>query len=73
VFDLNDRQKTPEEKRERLRQEELKKNPTGALKDGFNRAGNGNFADLVGDLGWKETGILIIILIVGYVSYKLFF
>ncbi|MFJ8261040.1 DUF6366 family protein [Rummeliibacillus sp. NPDC094406] len=69
---MNDQQETSEEKRERLRQEEIKKNPTGALKDGFNRAGNGNLADL-GDLGWKETGILIIILIVGYVVYKLFF
>jgi Family of unknown function (DUF6366) len=70
---LNNRQETPEEKRERLRQEELKKNPTGALKDGFNRGENGNLADLVGSLGWKGTGILIIVLIVGYVLYKLFF
>ncbi|WP_397538863.1 DUF6366 family protein [Rummeliibacillus pycnus] len=69
---MNDRQETPEEKRERLRQKEIKKNPTGALKEEFNRVGNGNFADL-GDLGWKETGILIIFLIVGYVVYKLFF
>ncbi|WP_310199247.1 DUF6366 family protein [Neobacillus niacini] len=30
-------------------------------------------ADLVGGLGWKGTGILIIVLIVGYVLYKLFF
>jgi hypothetical protein len=73
VFDLNNRQETPEEKRERLRQDEPKKNPTGALKDGFNRGGNGNLADLVGGFGWKGTGILIIILIVGYVLYKLFF
>ncbi|PAW26228.1 hypothetical protein BKC07_26005 [Peribacillus simplex] len=50
---------TPEEKRERLRQEELKKNPIGTLKDGFN--GNGNLADLVGSLGWKGTGILIVV------------
>ena len=28
VFDLNNRQETPEEKRERLRQEELKKTRT---------------------------------------------
>ncbi|MDQ7862461.1 DUF6366 family protein [Peribacillus frigoritolerans] len=31
----------------------------GTLKDGFN--GNGNLADLVGSLGWKGTGILIVV------------
>ncbi|MDQ0970210.1 hypothetical protein F4694_003967 [Bacillus niacini] len=64
---------TSEEKREKLRQKELNKNPSGALRDGFNRAENGNLADLVGGLGWKGTGILIIVLIAGYVLYKLFF
>ena len=73
MFDINNRRETPEEKRERLRQEELKKNSTGVLRDGFNRAENGNLADLVGGLGWKGTGILIIVLIVGYVLYNLFF
>jgi hypothetical protein len=73
VFGLNNRQETPEEKRERLRQEELKKNPYGALRDGLDRGENGNLTDLVGDLGWKGTGILIIVLIVGYVLYKLLF
>lgn len=70
---MNNHHETPEEKRERLRQEELKKNSTGSLKDGFSRAENGNLADLVGGLGWKGTGILIVILFVGYVMYKLFF
>ncbi|CAH0314885.1 DUF6366 family protein [Peribacillus sp. Bi134] len=32
---MNNHNETPEEKRERLRQEELKKNPIGTLKDGF--------------------------------------
>lgn len=73
VFSINNRRETPEEKRERLRQEELKKNSTGALKDGFDRGESGNLADSVGGLGWKETGILIIILIVGYVLYELLF
>lgn len=73
MFGLNNRQETPEEKRERLRQEELKKNPYGTLRDGLNRGENGNLTDLVGDLGWKGTGILIIVLIVGYVLYKLLF
>ena len=74
MFDINNRRETPEEKeRERLRQEELKKNSTGALKDGFDRGESGNLADSVGGLGWKETGILIIVLIVGYVLYELLF
>ena len=72
MLSLNNHYETPEEKRERLRQEELKKNQTGTLKDGFNRAENGNLADLVGGLGWKGTGLLIVVLIVGYVLYKLF-
>jgi hypothetical protein len=73
VFGLNNRQETPEEKRESLRQEELKKNPTGALRDGLNRAENGDLVDLAGGMGWKDMGMLIIVLIVGYVLYKLFF
>lgn len=70
---LNNRQETPEEKRERLRQEELKKNPSSELGDGLNRAENGNLADLIGGLSWKGTGIIIIVLIVLYVLYNLFF
>ena len=54
MFSINNRRETPEEKRERLRQEELKKNSTGALKDGFDRGESGNLADSVGGLGWKE-------------------
>ena len=73
MFGLNNRQETPVDKRERLRQEELKKNPTGALREGLNRAENGNLVDLAGGLGWKDMGILIIVLLVGYVIYKLFF
>ena len=65
--------KTPEEKREQLRQKELKNNPTGTLHDSLNRGTTGNLTDLTGGMGWKGTGLLIIILIVGYVLYKLFF
>lgn len=73
MFGLNNRQEAPERKRERLRQNELKNNPTGSLGDGFNRGESGNLTDLVGDMGWKGTALLVIILIVGYVLYKLFF
>ncbi|MEI4770106.1 DUF6366 family protein [Psychrobacillus sp. FJAT-51614] len=70
---MNNYNETPEEKRERLRQNELKNNPTGSINDAFNRGNNGNLTDLSGGMGWKGTGILIVILIVGYVLYKLFF
>jgi hypothetical protein len=73
VFSLNNHDETPEEKRERLRQSELKNNPTGSLHDALNRGSNGNLTDLTGGMGWKGTGILIVVLIVGYVLYKLFF
>jgi hypothetical protein len=56
---------TPEERRERLRQEELR-NPSSSM--------NGsNLADLVGGLGWKGTGILILVLVLGFIIYAAFF
>ncbi|MDQ0273422.1 DUF6366 family protein [Cytobacillus purgationiresistens] len=70
---MNNHHETPEEKRERLRQSELKNNPTGSLHDALNRGSNGNLPDLSGGMGWKGTGILIVVLIVGYVLYNLFF
>ena len=70
---MNNQHEKPEEKRERLRQSELKNNPTGSLHDALNRESNGNLSDLTGGMGWKGTGILIVVLIVGYVLYKLFF
>ena len=65
---MNNKKETPEEKREQLRLQELKNNPSGALNDGFNRAHSG-----ASDMGWKGTGILIIVLIVGYCMYQLLF
>lgn len=56
---------TPEERRERLRQEELKK-PSSSIH------GSG-LPDLVGGLGWKGTGILIFVLILGFIIYAIFF
>lgn len=70
---MDSRQEKPEEKRERLRQEELNNNPLGTFNDGVNRAGNGSLPDLGGGLGWKGTGIIIIVLLLGYVIYKLLF
>ena len=56
----------PEGRRERLRQEELKRNPAGGIH-------GGGLQDLVGGLGWKGTGILILLLIVGTIIYLAFF
>ena len=60
---------TPEEKREHLKQSELKNNPTGSLNDGVNRGNSGN----LNGMGWKETLVLILVLFIGYITYKLFF
>ncbi|MBM7654559.1 DUF6366 family protein [Neobacillus cucumis] len=65
-------QETPEQKRERLRKEEFKKNPTGSLNDAFNRANSGGLVDLVGSLGWKGTGILILVIIIGVIFASIF-
>ena len=55
VLSLNNHHETPEEKRERLRQSELKNNPTGNIHDALNRAsGGGNLTDLTGGMGWKD-------------------
>jgi Family of unknown function (DUF6366) len=64
---------TPEERREMLRQQQWKGNPTGNLIDSFNRGGNGNLVDLVGGLGWKVTGVIILIVILGFITYAVFF
>lgn len=63
------KKETPEEKRERLRQSELKNNPTGSLNDGINRGTSGN----LNGMGWKETLIVVLVLFIGYMIYQLFF
>jgi hypothetical protein len=70
---MHDNKETPEQKRERLRQQELKSNPTGNLNDAFNRANSGGLVDLVGSLGWKGTGILILVIIIGFIITSFFF
>lgn len=69
---MQENKETPERKRERLRQQELNGNPTGNLNDAFNRANNGSLVDLVGSLGWKGTGILILVLIIGVIIASIF-
>ncbi|WP_047982016.1 DUF6366 family protein [Ornithinibacillus contaminans] len=70
---MNDYKEEPAEIRERLRQKELKNHPTSNLADSINRTQNGSLIDLVGGLGWKGTGIILAILIVGFIIYKVFF
>ncbi|MYL34351.1 hypothetical protein GLW08_10770 [Pontibacillus yanchengensis] len=48
---------SPEQRREELRQKELN-NPSSSVH-------GSNLADLVGGLGWKGTGVLIILMVVG--------
>ena len=69
---MQENKETPERKRERLRQQELKGNPTGNLNDAYNRANNGSLVDLVGSLGWKGTGILLLVLIIGVIIASIF-
>lgn len=66
--------KTAKEKREHLRQNELKQNPGGSMRDGLdNGAGNGNLTDIAGDMGWRGVLLLILILFLGYIVYQFFF
>ncbi|WP_016839270.1 MULTISPECIES: DUF6366 family protein [Ureibacillus] len=64
---------SPKETRERMRFEEIKKNPTGTLNDGFNRTENGSLGNLGEGIGWKGIGILILVLFIGFVIYQLLF
>lgn len=63
---MQDNKGTPEQKRERLKQQELKSNPMGNMNDTFNRVNSG--APDVGSLGWKATGIIILVIIIGFIS-----
>lgn len=65
---MSNKQEALEEQHERLRQGELKNNPSRAFSDGLNRADHPNLADAAG----KEQAS-IAVLIGGYVLYKLLF
>ena len=70
---MSEDKETPERQREKLRQEELRRNSTGNMNDAFNRANSGGLVDLVGSLGWKGTGILILVIIIGFIIASFFF
>ncbi|WP_223702423.1 DUF6366 family protein [Sutcliffiella deserti] len=70
---MNKNTETPERRRERMRQEELKRNPGGIMRDASNRAQYGSLVDLVNSLGWKGTGFLILVIIIIFIIASLFF
>lgn len=43
----------------------VKRNPSSSIH-------GGGLADLVGSLGWKGTGILILVIIIGFIFVSLF-
>ncbi|GAA0499695.1 DUF6366 family protein [Salinibacillus aidingensis] len=70
---MSEKQETPEQRRERLRQEEGRGNPAGDMNDAANRASNGSLVDLTGSLGWKGTGILALFMVLAFIIYAVFF
>ena len=66
VYSVNKNNETPQARRERLRQEELKRNPSASMH-------GGGLQDLIGDLGWKGTGLLFLIIVIAIVLYLAFF
>ncbi|UTR06676.1 DUF6366 family protein [Alkalihalobacillus sp. LMS6] len=61
---MSNEKQSPEQKREKLRQQEQKRNPTGNLKDAYDRGYGGGLADLVGMFGWKTTGIVFSVIVI---------
>ncbi|MCM3194646.1 hypothetical protein EV581_10232 [Bacillus sp. BK006] len=70
---MSENNEAPERKRERIKQEEIKRNPAGNVNDAFNRSEAGNLSGLAGSLSWKGLGILIItVIIIGFTVASLF-
>lgn len=58
---------------ERLRKINVTQDSKGDLSDVFDNSQIANFSDdAVGVLGWKDAGLLLIILILGFGIFKLF-
>lgn len=64
------RKETPEQERERLYQEEQKKNPAGNFNDNLNRTHAG-MPNTTG-MSIKEIGVLIIIVLVIFIVYSIY-
>ncbi|GGC77514.1 hypothetical protein GCM10007216_05050 [Thalassobacillus devorans] len=62
---MGEGEESPEIRRERMRQEELKQDPTRSIS-------GGGLPDLVGSLGWKGTGFVILLMMLGFILYTIF-
>lgn len=60
-------------KSEEMRQKELRGSPGGNSRDSFQRSQTGDLAGMASGMGWKGFGLLILLLIVGFVIVRLFF
>lgn len=65
--EMKDQEETVEQKRERLRQQEMQRNPTGIMNDSINSAYSGNLHELVRSLGWKGAGILLLVVVMALI------
>ncbi|WP_153464444.1 DUF6366 family protein [Sediminibacillus terrae] len=70
---MDKHRETPEDRGARHRQEEMKNNATGNLHDAYHRSQSGSLVDLLEGLGWKGTGILIVVFILGLLLYAVWF
>lgn len=61
---MSNHRQTPEDRREKLRQKELK-HPSSSIQ-------GSNLSDTVGGMGWKSTGIMILVLIFVGIIYFAF-
>lgn len=73
MFGVKDEKELPEQRREKLRQEELKNNSMGNFSDAVNRSQGGGLVDLINSLGWKGTGVTLFIIVTVFILYRLFF
>lgn len=61
-------------RKEKLRKKEIRGNENNDISDVFDNSRIGDFyVDMVGVLGWKGTGILVILIIVGFIAFQLIF
>lgn len=69
---MREDEETPKRRREGLRQEEVRRNPTENVNDAINRSETGNLTDLAGSLDWKGIDILVLVIIKIFVVASMF-
>ncbi|SFP65650.1 DUF6366 family protein [Salibacterium halotolerans] len=65
-------EKRPDQKQEKMKEQERRHHAAGNARDGYHRAEAGDPSDLIRGLGWKGFLILIVGLFAAYVVYALF-